>query len=308
MISKDTLWKGIIEDLVEEFILYFFPELIDHIDFKKGITFLDKELEQLFPQSEAKLRHVDKLFSCYFNSGQERWFLIHVEVQGYADPGFAKRMFEYAYRIKDKYGRQLTALAIYTDSNRQFHFKEYRESFAGTELYYRFNTFILLNFQPEELRQKNNIFGLVMETARVELNTDELDDEKLLALKKELIRNLFKHGVAKQKIKKLLNFIRYYTSFEQDDFLRKFEKAILEITKSREVMGIEEAILHEVKTKGFEEGKKEGIEEYARLMVIKSWNRGMNEKEIAEFVEVPLGKVQTIIAELHRPAVSEEEE
>lgn len=51
-------------------------------------------------------------------NGTEHWFLIHIEVQGYQDSDFAKRMFQYAYRIMDRYGRPIAALAIFTDPNR----------------------------------------------------------------------------------------------------------------------------------------------------------------------------------------------
>ena len=140
MVKKDTLWKGIIEDLADDFVHFFFSDYVDLIDFSKGFVFLDKELEQLVSQSNAQIRHVDKLFKAWLKEGEEQWFLVHVEVQGYADPVFAKRMFEYAYRIQDRYQRPLTALVIYTNTNRQYHFQEYRSSFFGTELNYRFQT------------------------------------------------------------------------------------------------------------------------------------------------------------------------
>ena len=91
---------------------------MDQIDFEAGFSFLDKELEQLFPPSDSKKRHADKLFQARLVSGEEQLFLVHVEVQGYPDPDFAGRMFEYAYRIKDRYKKPLTALAIYTNENR----------------------------------------------------------------------------------------------------------------------------------------------------------------------------------------------
>ncbi|MCB0634397.1 MAG: hypothetical protein KDD15_31910, partial [Lewinella sp.] len=80
MISKDTLWKGIIEDLVEEFIQFFFPDYIHQIDFSKGFVFLDKELDQLSSYSASRLRHADKLFKAWLKEGSEQWFLVHVEV------------------------------------------------------------------------------------------------------------------------------------------------------------------------------------------------------------------------------------
>lgn len=70
MINKDVLWKGIIEDLVEEFVHFFFPDFVDEIDFTRGFTFLDKELQQISPQSSASLRRADKLFKAWLKTGR----------------------------------------------------------------------------------------------------------------------------------------------------------------------------------------------------------------------------------------------
>jgi hypothetical protein len=44
MQTYDKLWKGIIEDLFEPFLYFFYGEMADQIDFKKGFQFLDQEL------------------------------------------------------------------------------------------------------------------------------------------------------------------------------------------------------------------------------------------------------------------------
>src|SRR5690606_22282012 len=162
---KDKLWKGIIEDLAEDLLRFFFPEYEHLIDWDKAIEFLDKELSQLFPESESSLRHADKLFKVWLKGGEEHWFMVHVEVQGYPDPNFSRRMYQSFYRIDDRYGRPVTALVIYTDSNRKFHFSEYRAEFWGTKLTYQFNTFILLDHPVEKLKEIDNLFALVMESA-----------------------------------------------------------------------------------------------------------------------------------------------
>lgn len=101
-ISKDILWKGIIENLVDDFIRYFFPKYVDRIDFERGFEFLDTELQKLIPDNSSQKRHADKLIRVWFKDGKEAWFLIHVEIQGYQDSQFAVRMFECMYRIRDK--------------------------------------------------------------------------------------------------------------------------------------------------------------------------------------------------------------
>ena len=194
MIGKDGLWKGIIEDLADDLLRFFFPEQVGLIDWERGIEFLDKELQQLFPESDGHDRHADKLFKVWLKSGEEQWFLVHVEVQGYPDPDFARRMYEYFYRIEARYGRPVTALAIYTDTDRRCHFKEYHYSFWGTELHYQFNTFVLMDHPSEELAEMDNIFAIVMEAAWQGLNDGKWDQKALLNAKLNLARKLYKKG------------------------------------------------------------------------------------------------------------------
>ncbi|MDR1730157.1 MAG: hypothetical protein LBR52_05800 [Prevotellaceae bacterium] len=52
MQSNDDLWKGILEDLFDDFLRFMHPNADEIFDFGRGIQFPDKELEQLFPPGE----------------------------------------------------------------------------------------------------------------------------------------------------------------------------------------------------------------------------------------------------------------
>jgi len=82
------------------------PEADEIFDFERGITFLDKELRQLFPLENKKKssgKIVDKLAKIYTHKGEEEWVLIHCEVQGKYNSDFPLRMYTYYSRIFDKY-------------------------------------------------------------------------------------------------------------------------------------------------------------------------------------------------------------
>lgn len=306
MVNKDALWKGIIEDLVEEFVHYFFADFIEQIDIERGFVSMNKELKQLSNLSESRLRHADTLFKAWLKDGQEQWFLVHVEVQGYPDAEFAKRMYQYAYRIQDRFDRPLTALAIYTDTNTKYHFEQYEESFLGTELIYRFHTYVLIDQEPLSLEVSNNLFALVMEIARREVLYKKKGDRQRFQFLIELVRYLFQQGIDKLKIRYLLDFIKCYARFDHEGFFNKFEEEIQLITKSRQAMGIRQAILQDVKETGFEEGQAEGrVEGRAegqaikeRIVVKRAWIKGLDHEEIADLADMPLEKVETIIQEL----------
>jgi len=79
------------------------------------MTFWTKELEKVVQNAEIGKRLADILVKVYLKDGSEKWLLIHIEVQGYFEKDFAKRMFVYNYRIFDRYNKEVVSLAILAD-------------------------------------------------------------------------------------------------------------------------------------------------------------------------------------------------
>ena len=225
-IPKDLLWKGIIEDLADDFIAFFFPNIIDRIDNSKPFGFLDKELNKLYPEGAVKNRRADKLIQVPLKTGGDKWILVHVEVQGYDDPDFEKRMLQMCFRILDRYGQMPYPLVIYTNTNPKFQKDRYVFRNEAMELIYRFKTFILKEFKPKEFDLVSNPFTIVLETAWNGLSHKVISDELLLSLKIDLARRLFKNNYSRQKVEHVLNFIKRYVSFESGKYLDKFENKI----------------------------------------------------------------------------------
>ncbi|TDE11627.1 hypothetical protein [Dyadobacter psychrotolerans] len=74
MKKDDTLWKGILENLFEDFLRFFFEKSDELFDIEKGFEFLDKELEQLFPGNEGTApKFVVKLVKVFTKAGGEQW-------------------------------------------------------------------------------------------------------------------------------------------------------------------------------------------------------------------------------------------
>jgi hypothetical protein len=201
-----------------------------------------------------------------------------------------------SFCIQDRFNRPVTALVIYTATDRRYHISEYRSSFFGTQIIYRFPTFILMDHSPEQLRRSDRLFALVLEIARRDLDRRKKDDRELLEVKLELVRHLFQQGMPKGKVRHLLDFIGQYIRFEKNQFLHKFEEELQVITKSKQPMGIREAILQEAEEQGIEKGIEQGIEQ--GILVVRCWKKGMSPQEIADQVNLPLEKVEAILAEL----------
>lgn len=192
MKRDDALWKGLIEDLIDDFLKFYFPNIEEYLDLDRKISFLDKELEQLFPnnQDEFNPKFVDKLVKVFTKAGKEEWILIHIEVQGNTDKHFARRMFTYYYRILDKYEKPIVALAILTDKNKSFRLDSYQSEFMETSILYQFKTYKVLDADIQELERSENPFSTVIEVVQTALKKGIIPDEKLLDLKIDLVKKL----------------------------------------------------------------------------------------------------------------------
>lgn len=257
----DSLWKAILEDIFDDFLRFFIPNANDIFDMERGFEFLDKELEQLFPTNTDEFfpKYVDKLVKVFTKNGTEEWILVHIEVQGSKDVDFSERMFSYFYRILDKYKKPITAFAILTDSNKNFHPSYYERIFLGTKLRYEFNSCKILELNEKELFASNNPFALVALTARTAIKKGKVQEKELFELKLNLARLLLNKQIPKEKIRVLMNFIKLYVRFGNEELVAKFEEEINIITnKTKQTMGIEEFVLERAKRIGKVEGLREG--------------------------------------------------
>lgn len=285
--SRDALLKGAVEDFCEEFLYFFFPNHVHLFDLEKGFEFLDKELIEIRPKSKGNQRYADKLVKVFMRDGSEEWILIHIEMQGYDDPEFRERMFIYYYRILDKYGKRVTAIAIMTDDTSD-HPTKYETSFIGTKLIYEFNSYKLRSKTPEDFANTDNPFAIIMEVAWYALKSNELGDEALYNFKIQLVRRLKALDYDTEKIRTLFNFIKRYVNFEKSEINLKFEKQSNIIFENQNTMGVIEAIIDDAKQQykemGKEEGREEGreqLKEQRKTTIQNLQNEGFSNEKIA---------------------------
>jgi hypothetical protein len=217
MKRDDTLWKGILENLFDDFLRFFFPDADKLFDMKKGFEFLDKELEQLFPSPEnmQSPKFVDKLVRVFTKAGKEEWLLVHVEIQGYNDKDFAKRMFAYFYRILDKYGKPVTAIAIFTDTNKKFKPDLFEYNCLGTTNTFHFNIYKVIEQDEATLVKSNNPFAMILLTVLLALKSKKQSDAYLLGLKLRIARNLLDGNISPDKVRALMTFLEVVCKFCQ---------------------------------------------------------------------------------------------
>jgi hypothetical protein len=203
----DSPWKEALEQYLEAFLAFFFPDVHAGIAWDRGYEFLDTELERVVRDATVGRRYADKLVKVFLLDGHETWLLIHIEIQGYPDPAFAQRMFVYHYRIFDRYGVEVVSLAVCTDDVPSSHTAPYHTVRWGCELTFRFPVVRIQGAGRDwsALEQAPNPFAVVV---MAHLKAREVRDGAVRKQwKLRLMRGLYERGCTRAEILTLFRFI-----------------------------------------------------------------------------------------------------
>jgi len=259
---NDILWKGVIEDFFEPLLRFFFKDVDQLFDFSKGFVFLDKELAALSVGPELEhAKVVDKLVRVFTRSGEVKWFLVHLEVQGYAGGDFASRMFTYYCRIRDKYHHPVTCLVIFLGKRGRKDLCFFEQEWLGLKVRFEYNCYYIGDQDEAELRKIDNPFALVVLIALLKLRHRK-DIPRLLNSKLALAAELLRRGFSKDRTRRLLDFLNHYVHFEEAELNITFERQLqLLINQTSVKMGITEQILDLAEQRGVEMGLQKGRQE-----------------------------------------------
>ena len=179
----DSPWKEALEHFLESFLALCFPHVHAAIDWARGYQSLDKELQQIARDAAVRKRLADKLFKVWRKDGKKAWLLIHVEVQGQREPGFAERMFVYHYRIYDRHHRPLVSLAVLCDEHSGWRPDRFVYNNLDCELDFRFPMVKLIDYRRDEaaLEKSANPFAAVI-LAQLKVLRDEACARDSLAM------------------------------------------------------------------------------------------------------------------------------
>ncbi|MGB1204193.1 MAG: hypothetical protein ACPG5B_01035 [Chitinophagales bacterium] len=215
-IDFDGRWKTIIEELFDDFMAFFMPELFEEIDFTKEVLFLDKELQTIMPQTERKGKKIgDCLAKVFLKSGEEKWILVHIEVQSSYKANFSARMFKYFYRIFDKFGQKIAAIAIFTDDKHPKNYNIYRDEFFGTRITYEYNAYKISEQTIESLQNQTNPFALAILANKYVLASKNKKHQRL-QFKINLLKLMRKQKFSKRKMLGVFNFVKYLLILPND--------------------------------------------------------------------------------------------
>ncbi|MGB1206441.1 MAG: Rpn family recombination-promoting nuclease/putative transposase, partial [Chitinophagales bacterium] len=234
-IDYDGRWKTIIEQLFDDFMAFFMPDLFKEIDFSKKVIFLDKELQKIMPQKERKGKRIsDCLAKVHLKNGKEKWILVHIEVQSSYKANFSARMFKYFYRIFDKYEQEIAAIAIFTNEKHPKNYNIYNTEFFGTQIIYKYNTYKISEQSVESLQKHKNPFALAVLANKYVLASKNKKRQRL-QFKIELFKLMHQHNFSFEKTQDVFNFIQYLMLLPEELEL-EFNHTILETYKQEQEM------------------------------------------------------------------------
>jgi len=297
----DQGWKEAIRTFFPHFLSFFFPSIAQHIDIPKGFEFLDKELGRISKKGVGG-RKVDALVKAYLKDGQEQWLLIHIEVQGYPQEEFPKRMFIYNYRIFDRYDKEVVSLAVLTDEDPQFRPGPYHFGIGEFQIDMKYPVVKLLDYRGrwEDLERDTNPFSVVVMAHLKSQETRRRVGEKY-RWKVRLTRMLYERGYGREEVLGLYRFIDMVISLP-DDLEEAYHE---EIIREEEVRGMEYITTAEKigMRKGIQQGIRQGMLEEAREMVLEALEERFG--HVPEDVERKVRGIgdRGILKRLHRHAI-----
>ena len=233
--DMDSPWKEALERYFEAFMEFFFPEAYAGIDWTRGYEFLDKELQQVVRDAESGRRHVDKLAKVWRNDGEEAWVLAHVEVQSNPERGFPKRMYQYNYRLFDRYDRPVASFAVLADGRAGWRPTRYGYEFWGCKVGLEFPVVKLLDYESRwlELEQSANPFAVLVR-GHLKARETRRNPEERLKWKWTLVRELYERGYAKEDILNLFRFLDWLMALP-DELERRFDELLAEYEEEKKM-------------------------------------------------------------------------
>lgn len=282
----DSPWKEAIEEYFPDCLAFFFPTIAADIEWSKGYEFLDKELEKVVRQALVTEQHVDKLVKVYRLSGEETWVLLHIDVQSQHETAFATRMFQYNYRLFDRYKQPVVTLVIYGDDLKKWRPKKYERQLWGFEIRMTFPTVKLLDYDLEALEQSDNPFAIVVLAHRYTKATKHQPDERF-AIKWRLTRMLYERGYNRKQVLSLYRYIDWLMALPPV-LEQKLNQTIGEYEETNKMTFM---IYRE--RKGYERGLERGLLQNARETVVELLQ--------VRFGELPETLVEAIMVLDERP-------
>ncbi len=256
----DSPWKEALDRYFEPCLAFFFPQAHVDIDWDRGHEMLDKELQPIIRKSEGGRLYLDKLVKVWLRDGQEKWLLIHIEVQASREGEFPRRMHVYNHRIFDRYGREVVSMAILADDDPGWRPNRYESARWGFRSLTEFPVVKLIDYATEyqRLEADPNPFAIVALAHLKALETRHSPTDRH-AWKVRLVKTLYDRGMDAEDVRWLFEFIDWILELPEPlEFRFQEEIEAFQTEKRMPFINIFERV-------GIEKGLLRGIESLLRV-------------------------------------------
>lgn len=298
--QNDELLKGAFEENFSDFLRFLYPNADDIFDFSKSIQFMDKELFAIVPDRERKQgrRVADLLAKVYMKDGAEKHIMLNTEIEGGRDTEFAKRIYQYNYRIWDRYDISVATIAVYTGGHSQPKPFEYIHEVLDTSLHFKYRTYHIFDHSEEELLAMDNIFALVVVACQKALLEGKIPDEELGKDRLTIAKTLIRHKYDKDRITNFLVFLKNFLYINNSEINRKFDQEIIQLTGGIIDMSVIEIVKKQERQQGLQQGLKQGLQkgrkEEATTIAREMKKDGLPVEQIAKFTKLSIKDIEKL--------------
>lgn len=286
----DSPWKEVLEHFFPAFMAFFFPEAHAEIDWSQRYEFLDKELAKIVRDANLGKRLADKLVKVRRVTGEEVWVLIHIEVQGWVDPEFPRRMYVYNYRVFDRYGRPVASMAVLADDDPKWRPDRFEYELWGSHTGLRFPLVKLcaLADRWDGLEMSPNPFAPVV-MAHLKTQETKGAPENRMVWKLRIVRGLYERGFGRQEVLELFRVIDWMMGLPPG-LDQAFHHSLQQYEGERNmpyITSIERIGLEKGREEGFRQGIERGIEQGIEQGIEKGLRQAVVGALLVRFERVP---------------------
>ena len=271
--KNDELLKAIFEDNFPDFLRFMYPDADATFDLERGLTFMDKELLEIIPFRERKKgkRVADLLVKVYLKDGSEKWILVNTEIEGGHDSDFSHRIFQYFYRLLDRYRVPVETIAVFTGGRSQPCTDEYHFAVFRTSLRFQYLSYQIFDHDESELLDMDNIFAYIVLACQKALDEDKVPEQELAEQRSTIARRLIEtNKYSKDRIMSFLVFLKSFLFIRDKEINSNFDQYIYQVTGGTIQMGVIETIKRQEREKGIQTGKAKGFAEGERKKALET--------------------------------------
>jgi hypothetical protein len=285
----DGAWKAALEIYLEPFLRLCFPIVHAAVEWSRPFEFLDKELQEIVRDAETGPLRVDKLIKVFRRDGVEEWLLIHIEIQSQPDHRLAMRVYQYRYRIADRYQKPVVSLVVLADDSPGFRPGPYEEDILGCRVRFEYPSCKLLDLEEAMLEAEDNPIAMVILAHRA-AQVGAGDAAARKAQKWRLTRRLYERWPEREDILELFRLIDWLIWLPREEAI-EFRREVAEYEEQKRmpyITSIEEMGRQKGREQGLEQGRLEGRQEG---MIAAQQNA------VLDVVEVRFGKIPDSLRE-----------